>query len=74
MTDKIVHYYFNRKRKSSKISKYHVNIAMLEIQGSYDVLLKLLLIIIDNESLTKNDEDKYCEINKEPSREYQLNK
>ena len=73
MTKKIVHYYFNRKRKSSKMSKYHVNIAMSEIQGSYDVLLKLLLIIIDNESLTKN-EDKYCEINKEPSREYQFNK
>ena len=47
---------------------------MSEIQGGYDVVLKLLLIFIDNESLTKNDEDKYCEINKEPSREYQLNR
>ena len=48
---------------------------MSEIQGGYDVLLKLLLMYLENESLTKNDEDKYCEINKEePSREYQLNK
>ncbi|XP_019859653.1 PREDICTED: uncharacterized protein LOC109587874 [Amphimedon queenslandica] len=52
---------FIKKKKSLKISKYNVNIAMSEIQ--------------DNESLTKNDEEKYCEINKEePSKEYQLNK
>ncbi|XP_019858695.1 PREDICTED: receptor-type tyrosine-protein phosphatase T-like [Amphimedon queenslandica] len=44
---------FIKRKKSLKISKYNVNIAMSEIQ--------------DNESLTKNDEDKYCEINKEES-------